>query len=213
MFGAWVVRPDGSQLGELLPRAESAQWARERNLLAVAGGLEPYNLEAHAVYVISPSGARTEVAEVKNRVTNPGLSPNGRLVAYGRGPSAANRTVAWIARVDLRGRRRVGYGTNPAWSPKGDLITFLDRGHVSLVRARGRPRPRRLALADWTSWSPRGDRVALLDWRLAVIRPNGRGYRVLCCEQRFGLGQDPPAWSRRGDRLFYAFKATEVPPA
>jgi Tol biopolymer transport system component len=206
-----VVQSDGNGLRTIRPWAMTPRWSPRGQKLVLAGDVVPFNLWPTSIYTVSLSRSGPKLAHARGGVGNPSWSPDGRRVVYTR--SVENVPVVYMVRADQPGSRRLRRGDRPEWSPTGDRIAMTDRGRLFLVRSHGRLRAKQLAFADWYSWNRRGDQLALLDWRLAVIRPNGRSYRVLCCEQRVGLGQDPPAWSRSGDRIFYDFKAIDVPPA
>ena len=206
-----VVQSDGSGLREIRPWAMTPRWSPRGQKLVIAGEVVPFNLWPTSIYTVSLSGSGPRLAHAKGGVGAPSWSPDARRVVYTR--LVGQSPVVYVVRADRPGSRRLRRGDHPEWSPRGDRVALSDHGNLYLVHSNDPLRPRHVGSATWYSWNRRGDRLALADWRLAVIRPNGRSYRVLCCEQRFGIGEDPPAWSLRGDRIFYAFKANDVPPA
>lgn len=207
-----VVRADGSGLRQIRARAMTPRWSPRGEKLVFAADVVPKEVKPTSIFVVSLDGHGPRLAHSRRFVASPSWSPNGRRIVYTRFVANGSPSAVYVVRTNGTGRRRLATGDRAEWSPRGDLIAVSDRGRLSLVRSSGRPRARHLAFSTWFSWSRRGDRLALLDWRLAVIRPNGRSYRVLCCEQRSGFGQDAPGWSPRGDRLFYAFRPDELPP-
>ena len=97
---------------------------------------------------------------------DPALSPDGRFVAYAKGP--VGQTKIYVQQVS--GGRAVpltvdlpGVHTRPRWSPDGAQIAFSadreDRTEIAVVAALGGA-PRRIAEGWELAWSPDGDEVA-----------------------------------------------------
>jgi Tol biopolymer transport system component len=206
-----TVQSDGSGLRVVAHWAMTPRWSPRGQRLAFAGDVVPFDLWPTTLYTVSSTGSGRRLAHADTGVGSPSWAPNGRRLAYSRtGPTG---TAVYTALADRPGSRRLRRGDHPAWSPRGDRIALTDRARLYLVRSRGPLRAKPVAFADWFSWNRRGDRLALVDWKLSVIRPNGRSFRVLCCEQRFGFADEAPAWSKLGDRVFYSFKLESPPPA
>lgn len=70
--------------------------------------------------------------------------------------------------------RRLGSGTDPAWSPDGVRIVFVRNGWVMVGRARGRSF-KRLAKGSAPAFSPGGGTIAFIDnrHRLSLIPAHG----------------------------------------
>jgi Tol biopolymer transport system component len=205
-----VVRADRSGLSQIRSWAMAPRWSPRGQRLVFAGAVAPHENEARSIVTFSLTGNGRRLVSGTGFVGSPSWSPDGRRVLYTR--LGARGPVVYVVRSDRPGSRRLRRGDRAEWSPAGDRIAVEDRGRVYVIRARGQLRAKQLAVANWYSWNRRGDLLALLGSRLAVIRPSGRSYRMLCCELGSGFGQDAPAWSPRGDRLFYAFKPNELPP-
>jgi Tol biopolymer transport system component len=133
----------------------------------------------------------------------PSWSPDHRRVAY------VLKNAIWTAKADGSDRRRVialanGLPFEPAWSPKGDRIAYeqitevrrpgADDGEVDEVHAvftvRTNGTGRRLVHAgESPAWTPTGNHIVLAQTRrtssggfassLGIVKPDGKGYRVL----------------------------------
>jgi len=91
-------------------------------------------------------------------------APDGAALAY------ADRAALWIH--PLRGRERrvaaVGVATQVEWSRATDLLAYIDRGEVFVIRPDGQARRRLKIPADGTApfathlaWAPGSDRLAV----------------------------------------------------
>ena len=112
---------------------------------------------------------------------DPAISPDGRFVAYAKGPIAETRIYV----QQVSGGRAVpltaglpGTHTRPRWSPDGAQIAFStdfggqDDG-IAVVPALGGA-PRRIAAQVWEpAWSPDGEEIAYLGG------PTGEGLFVV----------------------------------
>ena len=199
-----VVGADGTGFREIRPFAMTPRWSPRGERLALAGDVIPYDIQPTSIYTVSVAGYGPRLAHSRSFVETPSWSPNGRHVLYTR--RSGSGPVVNAVRTDGTGRRRIHEGERPEWSPDGNWIALSLRGRLFLASSRAPFRTRRLAFANAYSWNLRSTRLALVDWRLSVIRPIGRDFRVLCCKERFStFSDDSPVWSRRGDRIFVAY--------
>ena len=153
------------------------------------------------------SGAFLGSAEQQCR--DEGWEPGGkrRVEATYREPSAI--------RVAENGRYRdLAQGVEPEWSPREDVIAFLqgsyERGSLAVISADGTGlrvlTPALERVAD-VRWSPDGSRIGFVaDGRLTVVRADGSGLAVVA--ERVGeggaLGESDWQWSPEGSRILYA---------
>jgi hypothetical protein len=76
--------------------------------------------------------------------------------------------------------QRLGVGRQPAWSPRGSELAFVQRGRIVVSRANG-GRERYLVAGDDPSWSPNGRQIAYIGAGkqvMEVVVATGRTHRV-----------------------------------
>jgi Tol biopolymer transport system component len=208
-----VVHPDGTDLHEVVAGGRGGRWSPNGRKLVLETDIDPYQ-EAESISVARLGGAVGKVVQTAGVVAHPVWSRDLRLAFLwdrGEGP------VLYVARGDGRARRRVAKDAEeaPEWSPSGRQIAFLTLSRLKVVSLRTR-RVRNVARTDGFAWSRSGRRLALFRelGRIAVVKPNGRAFRVV--ESISGsldtswLG--PWTWSRDGSKLFYAARVRQEPP-
>ena len=204
-----VVHPDGTGLREIVAGGRDARWSPTGRRLVLETDVDPYQ-EAESISVASLGGGVVKVVQTAGVLAHPVWSRDGRL-AFLWG------SRLYVARGDGRARRRIAKGADeaPEWSPSGRQIAFLNVSRLKIVSLRTR-RVRTIARTDGFAWSRSGRRLALFrePGRIAVVKPNGRAFRVV--ENISGsldtswLG--PWTWSRDGSKLFYAARIQQEPP-
>jgi Tol biopolymer transport system component len=143
----------------------------------------------------------------------PAWSPNGKWIAFNTFNMYESYHRLFVIRPDGSHLRQLNYGTYPAWSPNGKLIAF-ERDHGVWVIPLTGKRARRIgAYGDCPTWSPGGKWIAYLtnrhevDSKLVIVRPDGRGRRVLSTAANcysFGWAEpSPPSWSRDGRSIYF----------
>jgi Tol biopolymer transport system component len=227
-FELWVMNADGGGKRRLriaapfgyFPESIVPSWSPDAKELVVAGtrhdSSEPGAPPTPVVLAVPANGRRPRVLfslpRAKNRlayVSNPQLSPNGRLIAfiYGRGGLGES---LYVARPDGSARRFLSRafsepGRNLDWSPDGRRIAFYRQvnpasgGYAELyvINANGsglrRLTARELGSENmYLSWSPDGTRILFSSGaaefsipfetdgiRFALINADGSGLRVI----------------------------------
>jgi TolB protein len=226
--GVYTVNADGSGRRRLAREGRDPAWSPDGRTIAFFSGAQ--------IYVMNADGSE------HRRLTRPqeeprdlAWSPDGRKFAFlqkrstplgGCGPgcydvyvvnsdgSGLRNLTAKLA-VGIRPARNPG--SDPAWSPDGQMIAFA-RGNfgreepIYVVRADGSglqnltPKPVG-AQAD-PAWSPDGRKIAFVNDRngnseIYVMNANGTGQRNLTRNPAFDAD---PAWSPDGRMIAFASK-------
>jgi TolB protein len=139
------MRADGSaqrRLTKAFGNCDSPAWSPRRNLIAFHCAMA-----SEKVSVMRPDGTHIRVLARRSSTieTKPAWSPDGRVIAFGRGmPGPSWRGLGiWTIKPNGRGLRRVvAHGGDPAFSPDGRWVAFAwsRDGNQELykVRADGR---------------------------------------------------------------------------
>lgn len=179
--GIYRRYPNGD-LQQLTTNGEHAPvWSRDGRRIAFLRfdvGQGPF---VCSLFVMNSDGSNVlQVGQVKTDCSGVSWGLGDRRIVFGGGDW--RNPGLWIVNVDGSGLRRLlagrgaDEGIHPAWSPDGRTIVF--------------------------GWSGRSRHP----WgRLAAIRPDGRGFRVLVRPRSAPYEDDVslPAWSRDGKRLAF----------
>jgi len=207
-----LLLPQAAQDSPALPRA-----SRQPGALA-------YEALTGGIFTIRPDGSGNR--EILPGGHGPVWSPNGTRLLYGRDDGAL-----WSARADGTAARRIvrpqdihsgfpdsAFSTSDGtWSPSGKRVAFVafsenedERSVFAICTARtDGSEVRKLRVGLDPEWFPDGRRIAFTDSRspasgsnqIAVMRPNGRGRRVLLGDTK-GFRSDL-AVSPNGRRLAF----------
>ncbi|MBA3770145.1 MAG: PD40 domain-containing protein, partial [Blastocatellia bacterium] len=130
------------------------------------------------------------------RVSDPQLSPDGRMIAYSMGivDKAANKALTQIYTMSIDGtnQRAITSGTSssssPRWSPDGRHIAFATGGQIWTMEPDGDDKEQITKISSSASqpvWSPDGKRIAFVSTRdnppglvgIWLVRPDGTDLR------------------------------------
>ena len=196
----WTMRLDGSRQSSLRVAGGAPAWTPDGKAIYFVRG---YCCEICAnIWRTSATGRGTVPVTRRNDAldTDPAVSPNGRILAFGTGECEPGIPYGMV-QMTLATRKTRGFpklpsrldgSFDPAWSPDGARIAFntgLDNAaRVWVARADGsgaRPITRPGLFASAPAWSPDGSLIAMIGagnvatTRFYVIRPDGSGLRQL----------------------------------
>jgi TolB protein len=138
----------------------------------------------------------------------PSFAPDGERISFF---NADNKTIHVINR-DGEGRRDIGQGEYPAWSPTGDQIVYrgcVSGGKCGLVVANADGSdPRQIttyANDAAPRWSPNGGQIAFMsdrdgNWEIYVVNSDGSWLRRITLNQATDI---MPVWSPSGLRVAF----------
>jgi TolB protein len=162
----------------------------------------------------------------QEREYHPTWSPDGRRLAFVRSADSQLPSYnLWTMGADGSGAAQLTFPaehpdervTEPAWSPDGSRIAYLQGTRLYLMDADGRNRrpvgtAAGLGEVVWVSWSPDGSRLAIErqrpagGWEIATVGADGSGLRVLTPA---GSHESWPAWSPDGTKIAFAAETAD----
>lgn len=214
----WTVGADGTGERKVLDRAVHPVWSPGGRRLAFRDFVIGEGGDVvDSLKVASPDGSNVRTlsrAEAIDGVRSvPAWSPNGKWIAFNTFNMYESYHRLFVIRPDGSHLRPFNYGTYPAWSPNGKLIAFERERGVWIIPLTGKRARRISTYGDCPTWSPRGKWIAFItnrrevDSKLVIVRPDGRGRRVLATAANcysFGWAEpSPPAWSRDGSKIYF----------
>ena len=129
---------------------------------------------------ITGANASRVLPEAGNEETRPAISPDGRQLAYVIGKSGSSRLELAVVDLASGASRRLGIeGTSPRWSPRGDVIAYVQS--VDRSGASGKLRVVRPDGSDDRDIAGSRTYAPVIDWS-----PDGR-YLVAARESYGGL--------------------------
>src|SRR2546426_785974 len=201
-------------------------------VLAARGGPKPPKVlrDAIAVFtrgvgasggvaILQPNGSGRQPLAGAEAGVGPGISPNGRRIAFSRNTDIGVTAIYIMAVDDGVATPIVGGLTlnpTPVWSPDGCQIAFRSvletpggpSGRISIINADGtglrqvtpEPGPLDFAFDEGPTWSPDGTRLAFTrNSVLHIINVDGTGMTALPNEDMTGT----PSLSPDGERIAY----------
>lgn len=211
----WVMNADGSgarRLAEALGGEGPIAWSPTGTAFATTEwDTSPCSYDSRNCAIARIRVHDAETGEVRARLRSRfrgtydySWSPDGRRIAsLGELNQDYDAHTIEVANANGTGRRvlvRTRFPTvlgQIAWSPRGDLIAYEQRGWIWLVRPTG-GKPERVTKGRELLWSPRGQLLYSVGGARRLLNPVTKRSRLL-----FHSPADIVAWSSDGTRLVY----------
>jgi Tol biopolymer transport system component len=215
-----VIGADGSGLEQIALNARAPAWSPDGRRVAYESDVDAY-YEAGGVTV-----ARLDVS-VSCRVKainfysdiGPVWSPTGNELAFQARATEDDPSSIYTVRANCSRMRRLALGHDPAWSPDGRRLAFVDDYQLITIDSDGKRRRRLSRKGEFVvraAWSPKGGRLAYVagtqasygrlarSLRVEIVSADGKRVRVLAREPASSLIWGGPVWTPDGKRILVA---------
>jgi TolB protein len=197
VYELWVVDADGGNAHKIADAARLPTWSPDERRIAFAGEWNTYDASFGRTgkpYLASSAGGGIRALARIWGVDALAWSPRGDRLAV-------DAYRGFVAVVSARGAdaRKIGAGSAPAWSPRGEL-TFAGEGGIRIADGRGRTAHvvRANGVVHQIAWSANGRELAYVTAFVAdarrphetrklvvTVRRDGRARRVVFRADRF----------------------------
>jgi Tol biopolymer transport system component len=209
--GLWIIRPDGSGRRRVAKYALEGAWSPDGGRIVLVS--KETQRRCTDLYSMRLSG--TQVRQITSTGAceyEPSYSPDGNWITFSAVTDYATHIVVTRSNGSRDGRRVIGSGVSPDWSPDGKAVAFASGTTIVIVAPDGREL-RRLELGgpglgsiSAVSWSPAGD--AFVFAQTEAPGGSGRGAREIFRVRTDGTDRrrltvtsidndDDPAWQSR----------------
>jgi Tol biopolymer transport system component len=216
-----VIGSDGSGLRQIARGARAPAWSPNRRLLAYESGIDAY-FEAESVTIMRLDGSSSVEVQAINHDSDigPVWSPSGSEVAFQARPTDASSSWIYLVRADGRRKRRLAVGHNPAWSPDGRRLAFIDEYKLMTIDRTGKGERRLSRNGEFVvgmAWSPKGGTLGYVagtkaarygglptNLRVETVSATGKRVKVLLREPPASVIWGDPVWTPDGKRMIIA---------
>ena len=145
LVGIGATHDGGTHLGPRVPLATPTETI-----------VFPYAAELGSHLYALTRGNLEQLTDMSGSDVRPAVSRGGRVAFQS---SRDGSDGVYVARAD-GDPVRISDGGEPAWSPDGNRIAFVDDGDIYVARADGTNARRVARDAEWPAWFPDGERIA-----------------------------------------------------